>query len=218
MTAPLPDRLEGYGKALANWLGTLGPLRLIVSMPGNIGDQLIWRGCCDLILSAASGYRNVVVLASDYDTDVPVVAEALARPNVWAFARQPLSYAAIRPFGRAALMPDPALWCRRTDQGSCLRDLPFQVAPAINRDLSTVAANLDAFLEAVGAAGRVVTDRLHIAVAAVMLGKALSWIDPYDRKISAYLPFAFDEAQRSRCTPIRVEEMVERGWLQRRGG
>jgi exopolysaccharide biosynthesis predicted pyruvyltransferase EpsI len=279
----LPDRLQLYGQALADWLAPLAPLRLVVHMPGNIGDHLIWRGCCDLfdrhhipaeridhrqvlespqgeatlvipgsgaltrlwhewlpelILSAAQRYRRVVVLPSDYDVEVPVVAEALARPNVWALARQPLSYAAIRRFGRAALMPDPALWCRtlqdaappsgssegplllalRTDQGSFLRDLPYEIASGRNCDLSTLSPDLDSFLAAIAAAGHVVTDRLHIAVSAVLLGRTLSWIDPYDRKISAYLPFAFEERERRRCAPIGVAELLERGWLQPRRG
>jgi exopolysaccharide biosynthesis predicted pyruvyltransferase EpsI len=273
-----PRRLHAYGQALAAWLSSLGPLRLIVHMPGNIGDELIWQGCCDLfdrhhieaertdhrralegeqrestlvipgsgaltrfwhewlpelILRASRRYRRVVVLASDYDVDIPVVAEALARPNVWAFARQPLSYAAIRRFGRAALMPDPALWCRRlqqppaatappdgplllclrTDKGSCLRDLPYGIDPVRNCDLSSVSPDLDHFLAAIAAAGHVVTDRLHVAVSAVMFGRRLSWIDPYDRKISAYLAFAFDDSQRARCAPIDTEELLARGWV-----
>lgn len=286
--AAFPERLDLYGQALARWLHERGPLRLIVRMPGNIGDALIWRGTCDLferhridaeridhrqaldgphpgttlvipgsgaltrlwhewlpqlIERASAEYRAVVVLASDYDPDVPVVARALALPNVWAIARQPLSYAAIRPFGRAVLMPDPALWCRRfhqpvspapeacvdshapddsdtplllalrTDRGSCLADLPLRPDPHRNQDLSRVCPDLDAFLDAVDAAAHVVTDRLHIAVAAVMLGKRLSWIDPYDRKISAYLAFAFEEPQRRRCTPLALEELRQRGWL-----
>lgn len=277
-----PERLDLYGQALARWLIAQGPLRLIVRMPGNIGDHLIWRGCCDLferhgvhaeridhhraldgphpdttlvipgsgaltrlwhdwlpalIQRAAAQYRNVVVLASDYDPDVPEVAEALALPNVWAIARQPLSYAAIRPFGRAVLLPDPALWCRRfhghfaapapsedpaaappllalrTDRGSSLAHLPLRPAPERNRDLSCIAPDLDAFLDAVEAAAVVVTDRLHIAVSAVMFGKQLRWIDPYDRKISAYLAFAFDDSQRARCAPIDTEELLARGWV-----
>jgi hypothetical protein len=277
-----PERLDLYGQALARWLIAQGPLRLIVRMPGNIGDHLIWRGCCDLferhgvhaeridhhraldgphpdttlvipgsgaltrlwhewlpalIQRAAAQYRNVVVLASDYDPDVPEVAEALALPNVWAIARQPLSYAAIRPFGRAVLLPDPALWCRRfhghfaapapsedpapappllalrTDRGSSLAHLPLCPAPERNRDLSCIAPDLDAFLDAVEAAAVVVTDRLHIAVSAVMFGKQLRWIDPYDRKISAYLAFAFDDSQRARCAPIDTEELLARGWV-----
>ncbi|MFN9620795.1 MAG: polysaccharide pyruvyl transferase family protein [Synechococcaceae cyanobacterium] len=284
-----PERLDLYGQALARWLIARGPLRLIVRMPGNIGDHLIWRGCCDLferhgvhaeridhrqaldaphpdatlvipgsgaltrlwhewlpalIQRAAAQYRNVVVLASDYDPDVPEVAEALALPNVWAIARQPLSYAAIRPFGRAVLLPDPALWCRRfhgrstalaapavptaladptadgplllalrTDRGSSLAHLPLGPAPEHNRDLSRIAPDLDAFLDAVEAAAVVVTDRLHIAVSAVMFGKQLRWIDPYDRKISAYLAFAFDDSQRARCAPIDTDELLARGWV-----
>lgn len=280
-----PERLDLYGQSLARWLMVQGPLRLIVRMPGNIGDHLIWRGCGDLferhgvhaeridhrqaldgphpdatlvipgsgaltrlwhewlpalIQQAAAQYRSVVVLASDYDPDVPVVAEALALPNVWAIARQPLSYAAIRPFGRAVLLPDPALWCRRfyesssapalssapasdddgplllalrTDRGSSLVELPLRPAPERNRDLSRSAPDLDAFLDAVEAAAVVVTDRLHIAVSAVMFGKRLRWIDPYDRKISAYLAFAFDDRQRARCAPIDTEELLARGWV-----
>lgn len=292
--AAFPERLDFYGQALARWLHQQGPLRLIVRMPGNIGDALIWRGTCDLferhridaeridhrqaladphpdttlvipgsgaltrlwhewlpglIERAAAEYRAVVVLASDYDPDVPAVARALALPNVWAIARQPLSYAAIRPFGRAVLMPDPALWCRRfhqdwplpaagtatppdpddpddpddpegplllalrTDRGSCLAQLPLRPDPQRNQDLSRVSPDLDAFLDAVDAAAHVVTDRLHIAVSAVMLGKRLSWVDPYDRKISAYLAFAFTEPQRRRCQALTVEALQGRGWL-----
>ena len=46
--AAFPERLDFYGQALARWLHQRGPLRLIVRMPGNIGDALIWRGTCDL--------------------------------------------------------------------------------------------------------------------------------------------------------------------------
>ena len=81
-----------------------------------------------------------------------------------------------------------------------------------------MAPDLDAFLDAVDAAAHVVTDRLHIAVSAVMLGKRLSWIDPYDRKISTYLAFAFEEPQRRRCAPLSLEELQERGWLVAKEG
>ena len=96
--------------------------------------------------------------------------------------------------------------------------LPLRPDPQRNRDLSRVAPDLDAFLDAVDAAAHVVTDRLHIAVSAVMLGKRLSWIDPYDRKISSYLAFAFAEPQRRRCTPLAIEDLQDRGWLVPRGG
>ena len=186
-----------------------------------------------LILEASKIFNQVVVLPSGYDASVPIVAEALSRPNVFAFARDPRSYREIKPFGRAALALDPALYfsgfrdlsagsvpsvdsedrlvCLREDLGSPLLERGYKPNPKCNNDISLTSAGLDEFLQKIRAADIVITDRLHVAVAAVMSGKRLQYLDPYDGKISTYFSFAFRETFEHLAAPCTIE------WLQKHG-
>jgi hypothetical protein len=53
-----------------------------------------------------------------------------------------------------------------------------------------------------------VTDRLHVAVAGVMLNKKLFYIDPDDEKISSYFNFTFGS-----LTPTEDVFKVDLSWL-----
>jgi exopolysaccharide biosynthesis predicted pyruvyltransferase EpsI len=154
-----------------------------------------------------------VILPSTFDPAVPIVAQCLSRANVYAFAREVRSYRAVKDFGRAALSIDCAVYCSalsahdprtqpggdqtelllslREDKGSRLADHGLMPHPTLNRDISLRCPNLASFLRSIESVKLVITDRLHVAVAAVLLGKRLIYADPIDSKVSNYFSFTF---------------------------
>ena len=83
--------------------------------------------------------------------------------------------------------------------------------PSLNRDISLSCAGLSDWLAAIGAAGVVVTDRLHVAVAATLLGKRLVYVDPYDAKISTYWTFTFGDGFDDHVTESSLAWLVAGG-------
>jgi len=171
------------------------------------------------VIAAATHFKKVVILPSEYEPEVDIVNKALSLKNVWAFAREEKSYTKIKQYGRAAIALDPALYAfdfetanypersdqdlgvvliaLRTDAGSMLpiRNLT-QVK--LNNDISLTCRNLDEFLDLIQRHDSIITDRLHVAVASLMLGKTVRYVDPYNQKISCYAKFNFgDEFQKS---------------------
>jgi exopolysaccharide biosynthesis predicted pyruvyltransferase EpsI len=181
----------------------------------------------ELVLEASDRFHAVIILPSSFDPAVPVVARCLSRPNVFAFAREVRSYRAIKSFGRAALSFDCAVYYHRfadrddtgapraagddvllalrEDEGSLLALHGVAANPARNDDISLTRTSLDDWLGAIAAADAVVTDRLHVAVAGVLLGKAVTYLDPYDGKISTYASYTFRDAFESGLRPCSVE-------------
>jgi exopolysaccharide biosynthesis predicted pyruvyltransferase EpsI len=171
----------------------------------------------DLIIFASPLFDRIVILPSQYDPNVPIVKKALQLENVFPFAREAHSYSKIKVFGKASLSLDPALWAidfvptqgdkkewgtdtaqakeilvLRTDQGSMLAYHGLQ--PAIhNNDISLTCIDLVEFLNMIRQAHIVITDRLHVVVAAMMLGKRVHFVDPYDEKISRYISYNFGD-------------------------
>ena len=205
-------------------------------IPGSGALTRLWHEWLpNLVLQASRRFERVVLLPSQYDASVPIVAEALARPNVYAFAREARSYGEIKRFGRAAPGFDPALYYAqfpardrgvaavdasssmlvafREDQGSLLGVHGFAPDPTRNNDISRTAAGLEEFLRSIATVDMVVTDRLHVAVAAVMAGKRLMYLDPYDRKISTYFSFTFRDEFADRAAPCSLEWLSERGLI-----
>ena len=190
-----------------------------------------------LIIEAAARFRSVVILPSQYDASVDVVAEALSKPNVHAYAREAASYAAARPFGRASPAFDPALYspllapgpssaaescvsprrlvALREDKSSRLGGLGYTTNPAVNRDISLTTQTLEDFVAAVREADEVITDRLHVAVTAVMCGKRLLYFDPHERKISNYFSFTFRDSCDTTARLCSVEQLVDMGYVVR---
>jgi len=173
------------------------------------------------IITASQAFERVVILPSEFDPAVPEVHTALSRGNVYAFAREAHSYKTIKHYGRASLALDPALWAHdfipappgvtaseifgevllalRTDEASDLRQRGLQFTSE-NDDISLTTSLLTDFLKRVGQADTVVTDRLHIGVAAIMLGKMLHYVDPLNAKISRYISYNFrDEFAEQIC-------------------
>ena len=209
-------------------------------VPGSGAFVRQWQWLPGLICGACERFERVVVLPSSYDPTVPVVARALAEPNVYPFAREPVSYRAIKDFGRAVLAFDPALYAwdfvlrprsdsvdsdkrglvsLRTDAGSVLHRARLVVHPERKDELSVSASNLDAFLERIRTADRVVTDRLQVVVASIMTGTSVDYVDPYDREISSYLDFTFGRQVTGLVVRRELRWLLE-SWIRRsrRGG
>jgi exopolysaccharide biosynthesis predicted pyruvyltransferase EpsI len=166
----------------------------------------------ELVVLAAGVFDRVVILPSEYEPEISVVGAALAQPNVFAFAREVESFSKIKKFGRAALAPDPALWARgflqapvnqkgdedlgnvllvlRTDAGSLLPSHALHPA-AVNDDISLTTKSMEEFMDCIGTVDTVVSDRLHVVVAATMLGKNVRFVDPCNNKISRYTRYNF---------------------------
>lgn len=207
--------------------------RSTLLIPGSGAFDRRWHEWLpDIVRAASSHYDKVIILPSSFDPGVPIVADCLDRPNVHAFARERRSYRLIEAFGRAALSFDcalyfpgfkdrgttaaspieggPLLLALREDAGSLLPGEGLQPNRRLNRDISLSARTLDDWLAAVSQAGRVVTDRLHVAVAAVLLGRQLVYVDPYDAKISTYWDYTFEHSFDSLVTRSSLAWLVAR--------
>ncbi len=186
----------------------------------------------NLVIISSALFDRTVILPSEFDSDLPIVSEAMKLQNVYPFARDAYSYSQIKKFGKAALAFDPALWAMhfvaaqpepleqnnadensktllalRTDHGSLLADYGF--APADNNnDISLSCQNLEEFLRTISAFNTVITDRLHVSVAAVMLGKKVQFVDPYNNKISRYIEFNFGQAFSDRLSHKTIEWLL----------
>ncbi len=204
-------------------------------VPGSGAMTRFWHEWLPATIKSASKFFDrIVILPSEYEPDVALVRNALSSSNVFAFAREVGSYGRIKHLGRAALAPDPALYAfdfqpvhgaprsdealgqvlvsMRGDAGSLLHEQGLQ--PAVgNDDISLTAAELKGFLDVVRAADTVVTDRLHVTVAGVMLGKTVRFVDPYNEKISKYIHYNFRGEFSGRLQQRDMAWMVRRGYV-----
>jgi exopolysaccharide biosynthesis predicted pyruvyltransferase EpsI len=165
-----------------------------------------------LVLKASNQFGQVVILPSEYEPELPVVFSALSQPNVFPFARDSYSYNQVKLFTQVSMSLDPALYAfdfeaatrkiassnntadvllaLRTDASSLLMHHGLQPGP-MNSDISVTYQDLDQFLKSIREVDTVVTDRLHVTVAAVMLGKTVRYVEPSNHKISRYVDFNF---------------------------
>lgn len=186
-----------------------------------------------LVVKSVHQFDRVVILPSEYETHIDVVYRAMAFPNVYPFARDHVSYEQIRPFGRAALAMDPALYAfpftpasnhrvsdnklgkvlsaLRSDASSLLKRQGI-CPTADNQDISLSSQDLVEFLSAVSAVDTVVTDRLHVVVSAAMLGKHVRYVDPENEKISRYVRFNFRNEFSERIQKRDETWLIERGF------
>lgn len=144
----------------------------------------------ELVLEASSVYEHVLVLPSSYDPSVPVVRRALARENVIAISREHASAVRVADLGHLRTHldcavfshhlrhpvpvphPEASLLALRTDLESALDPADL---PSANRDLSAGPPDLSTWLTAITGAGRVVTDRAHVMLAATLLGRQVEF-------------------------------------------
>lgn len=189
----------------------------------------------DLVVTAAERFDDVVVLPSEIHPDVPEVARMLDLSNVVTLARDLHSYRATLPHGRTGFSLDLALYCPgfdpafggrvhpsggtsllslRTDRSSALAATGLTAAPG-NLDVSLEAADLDEFLALVRAADEVVTDRLHVLVAAVMSGVPVHYVDATHHKLARYVSFTFGPDAAHLLHPVDQDWLVRHGHARR---
>lgn len=205
-------------------------------VPGGGGFHQHWHDQLPgVVIRASATFDRVVVLASSFDLSVDVVATAVALVNVYCFARDATSYQAIAPFGRAVLAPDVAIFdpslaqpelerhrhgaseavlvALRTDAASTFVDTAWRPSPTQNRDISLVTNTVDEFLACIDGADEVVTNRLHVAIASVLRGRRLRYINPYDQKISQTLAVAVRDCFGDRIEQVDLEWLVAREYV-----
>lgn len=185
----------------------------ILLIPGSGAFSKHWHEWLpELVIKASELFDKVIILPSGYEAEVEIVAQALSRPNVFAFARDPISYAQIKKFGRATLAYDSALnaieclsvtvdsssaltgrlIAMREDEGSRLKRAGYRKFPKVNNDISLSQTSIEDWFEHVAKSSEIVTDRLHVAVGGALLRKRVILIDPYEQKLSRYFNYIFD--------------------------
>jgi hypothetical protein len=196
-------------------------------------DRLFNKFMPDVVVRAASLYRRVIILPSSFDPREPVVSRCLSESNVIAIAREMQSFQAISAAGCRLVSMDCALHhhrfspqslpitalgaggdvllALRRDKGSPLGPLGLEPNRTLNNDISLSTKSLDEWLDKISRAGAVVTDRLHVAAAAVLMGKKLDMIDPYDNKLSAYLAFCFEGERGDQIQCRTIQWLVSEG-------
>lgn len=186
------------------------------------------------VIKASRRFHKVILLPSRYDLTVPIVAECLSQKNVYAFARETESYRLAKNLGRAALSFDSAVYYHefhdvpasipeyrhdtvlsalREDVDSLLYGQNLAPNPAINQDISRAKTNLDEWLETIKHHDTIITDRLHVAVASVLFGKRLIYLDPRNYKISKYFSFTFRNTFDDRAKPCTPEWLYANGFV-----
>jgi hypothetical protein len=186
----------------------------------------------ETIEEASKLFGRVFILPSEYEPDVPSVRRALMCSNVFTYARETVSYGKIKVYGKAALSLDPALWAfdflnetrkdtgdknlgkillaLRTDPASLLSKYGLKPSDS-NNDISLSKPNLGEFISSISEADTIVSDRLHVVVAATMLGKSVRFIDPYDEKISRYVKYNFEDGFDHRLQQRDARWLVQTG-------
>ena len=210
--------------------GQPSPETLVVRGCGGY-DRHFHRFMPDIVLRASSLYRNVIILPSSFDPGQPEVSRCLEQRNVHAIARDMQSYEALSPFGRRHAWMDCAVYhprfradaeapsetaggvllVLRRDKGSPLPAHGLEPDRSLNEDISVTSRTVDEWLNRIAGAGMVVTDRLHVALAAALLEKKLVMVDPYDRKLSRYMAFVFGDELADRV------ELQDVAWLASHG-
>ena len=197
-------------------------------------DQRWHEWLPDTVLAASNNFRRVIILPSSYDVSVPIVVKSLSQRNVFPFAREVKSYLSIKHLNHAALCFDCAtffnfneagttdlrvdeakapLLVLREDAGSLLGTQGYAPNPVINQDISLTTSCLDDWIAKIRNVTTVVTDRLHVGVAAVLLGKQLVYIDPYGEKLSTYFKYTFRESFKDRITRCSLSWLMENKYI-----
>jgi len=188
------------------------------------------------VITAARQFKTVIILPSEYEPTVEIVHSALELRNVWAFARDAYSFVKIKRYGRAAIAPDLALFAYkfkvldnsfrsdgnlgtvlialRTDKSSMLPRRNFKPVQS-NNDVSLTFQNLDKFMDHIQQHDSVITDRLHVAVGSLMLGKTVRFVDPSNQKISRYAKFNFGDDFAGHFQQRNESWLLDNGFIER---
>lgn len=150
----------------------------------------------ELLTIAEMRFSRVVVLPSTFDVSVPRVRRALERSNAVVFARERVSFEAIRDLCNAQLAHDMAFFYDLSAFGgagegvlnayrSDLEAVRRRRLPEDNTDISAVCSSLDEWLATIERHAEVRTDRAHVMIAAARMGKRVRWSSNNYFKVSA---------------------------------
>ncbi len=145
---------------------------------------------------AEQRFERVVVLPSTFEVDVERVRSALARTSALVFAREPVSYAAIRDLCDARLAHDCAFFAdlsRFTEAGSGTlvafrtdaERAPNRPGDDLGADISATAGSLEAWLAEISRHQEVTTDRAHVMIAGALMGKRVTYAEGNYFKLGA---------------------------------
>ncbi len=167
----------------------------LAELPGASGHTVILAGSggwCrpyhelmpQMLPLAEQRFERVIVFPSSFDVAVDAVRLAVARTRATLFAREMVSYAALRGVcgGSVDVADDCAFFCDLAAYASAgagrgvlraFRDDAEALAPppAGSVDISLRCASLDEWLWTIAAHAVVQTDRAHVMIAAARLGK-----------------------------------------------
>ena len=209
----------------------------ILVVPGSGALTYDWHEWLPMTVIRSAGlFKTVIILPSEYETSIEIVHNALKLKNVWAFARDVESFVKIKPYGRATIAPDPALFAfdfetfnhsfrsdgdlgkvliaLRTDKSSMLPQGNFQTVQS-NNDISLTCQNLDQFIDQIQQHDSVITDRLHVAVGSLMSGKTVRYVDPHNQKISRYAKFNFRDDFAGNFEQRNESWLFDKGFIER---
>ena len=130
-------------------------------------------------------FERTIILPSTFEIEEPSVRQALARTKAKVYARERVSYEAIRHLCDAALTHDFALhfdyapFAAATPSGSlnCYREDPDSARPwpEDNVDISRRCFELDQWLWTIAQHQTLRTDRAHVAIAAACMGRTVHY-------------------------------------------
>jgi len=153
----------------------------------------------ELLPAVEQRFDRVIVLPSTYEVAVPAVRSALEQTGATVFARELVSYEAIKGRCDARLAHDTAFYFdfepyRRPGRGTLRAFRIDQEAedrdpPPGNDDVSATCDSLDHWLWRIAGHERVLTDRAHTMIAAALLGKAVRYRSSVYYKVPALAAF-----------------------------
>lgn len=157
-------------------------------------------------------FEKVIVLPSSFDISVEHVRQTLATTKALVFARERVSFDAIRDVCHADIALDcafffdfqPYLRSRRRGSGRLRayrsdQESRQSVIPSDNNDISVACESLDEWLWTIMRHEVVETDRAHVMIAAALLGKRVEYRASSYHKVPAIAEFALKGFPVQRC-------------------
>jgi GT2 family glycosyltransferase/exopolysaccharide biosynthesis predicted pyruvyltransferase EpsI len=160
-------------------------------------------------------FDRVIVLPSSFDIGEDVVSAALKSTRATVFAREPASLRQIEGVCRARLAHDCAFFfdfsgwpdagegvlnAFRTDREAVPGELPLPD----NRDISLTANGIDEWLAEIAGHALVRTDRLHVMIAAALMGKQVQYAPSSYHKLGSVAAWCLGDFPVSRIEHPRA--------------
>ncbi len=172
-------------------------------------------------------FERVVILPSSFDVESRTVSANLSRTKALVFARERTSFKQIRGLCRAELALDCAFFFDYSPyqaKGSgVLRSFRTDIEatgkhplPPGNNDISATCETLDEWLWTIAQHESIQTDRAHVMIAGIMLGKRVSYRPSNYHKVAAIAEYSFSSLPAERLE--RLDSKRVRQELLRQAG